>query len=243
MPHSSAQSGSIGQVSSDLRTFVAEEIRLHPRVAYQGVLSAEGALSRIAEAIPPLHRFRNDYHGAISVVDWDHRLPSQNLILRIYGYYGADTLESGLEAYEGRLEMIAERDKYPEFDVPDLDGIVADESYEVEISPQGEVGRCRLTSAWRRTVATHDAQAAVDLVLACDEYQRLVAASPSRPAYLGDLESVSWTPPCESDHERWTIDVWYLLAFDGRIGSGRSFLADLETKQVISARDFSVRAG
>jgi hypothetical protein len=42
---------------------------------------------------------------------------------------------------------------------------------------------------------------------------------------------------------RWTLDVWYLLAFDGRIGSGRSFLADLETKQIISVRDFSVRTG
>jgi hypothetical protein len=54
---------------------------------------------------------------------------------------------------------------------------------------------------------------------------------------------VSWTPPCESDHVRWTLDVWYLLAFDGRIGSGRSFLADLESKQIISVRDFSVRTG
>jgi hypothetical protein len=54
---------------------------------------------------------------------------------------------------------------------------------------------------------------------------------------------VSWTPPCETDHPRWTLDVWYLLAFDGRIGSGRSFLADLETKQIVSVRDFSVRTG
>jgi len=54
---------------------------------------------------------------------------------------------------------------------------------------------------------------------------------------------VSWTPPCETDHDRWTLDVWYLLAFDGRIGSGRSFLADLETKQIVSVRDFSVRTG
>ena len=60
---------------------------------------------------------------------------------------------------------------------------------------------------------------------------------------LGDLEAVSWTPPCETEHERWTLDVWYLLAFDGRIGSGRSFLADVETKQIVSVRDFSVRTG
>ena len=136
-----------------------------------------------------------------------------------------------------------ERDKYPEFDVPDFDGLSADEAYEIELSPSGQIGRCRLTSAWRRTVASHDAVAAVALVQACEEYQKLVAASPSRPTYLGDLEAVSWTPPCETEHERWTLDVWYLLAFDGRIGSGRSFLADLETKAIVSVRDFSVRTG
>jgi hypothetical protein len=230
-------------VSNDLRPFVAEEIRLHPRVAYQGLLSEDGAAVRVAAALPPLARFRHDYAGAIAIVDWDHRLPSHNLVLRVYGYYSEDTLDSGYEAFDDRLEMIAERDKYPEFDVPDFDGLAADEGYEIELSTTGQIGRCRLTSAWRRTVAARDAQAAVNLVQDCDEYQKLVAASPSRPAYLGDLEAVSWTPPCETDHGRWTLDVWYLLAFDGRIGSGRSFLADLETKQIVSVRDFSVRTG
>ena len=73
-------------MSSDLRPFVAEEIRLHPRIAYQGLLSEEGAATRVAAALPPLARFRHDYVGAISIVDWDHRLPSQNLVLRVYGY-------------------------------------------------------------------------------------------------------------------------------------------------------------
>ena len=122
-------------MSSDLRPFVAEEIRLHPRVAYQGLLSEEGAATRVAAALPPLARFRHDYAGAIAIVDWDHRLPSQNLVLRIYGYYGEDTLESGYEAFDDRLEQIAERDKYPEFDVPDFDGLAADEAYEIELSP------------------------------------------------------------------------------------------------------------
>jgi hypothetical protein len=230
-------------VSSDLRPFVAEEIRLHPRIAYQGLLSEEGAATRVAAALPPLQSFRHDYLGAIAIVDWDHRLPSQNLVLRVYGYYSEDTLEAGHEAFDDRLEMIAERDKYPEFDVPDFDGLAADEAYEIELSTGGQVGRCRLTSAWRRSVASLDARAAVGLVQTCEEYQRLVSSSPSRPTYLGDLEAVSWTPPCESDHTRWTLDVWYLLAFDGRIGSGRSFLADLETKQIVSVRDFSVRTG
>lgn len=230
-------------VSSDLRPFVAEEIRLHPRVAYQGLLSEEGSGTRVAAALPPLPRFRHDYVGAIAIVDWDHKLPSQNLVLRVYGYYGQDTLDAGYEAFDDRLEQIAERDKYPEFDVPDFDGLAADEAYEIELTTGGTVGRCRLTSAWRRTVATRDGAQAVGLVQQCEEYKKLVAASPSRPTYLGDLEAVSWTPPCETDHARWTLDVWYLLAFDGRIGSGRSFLADLDTRQIVNVRDFSVRTG
>lgn len=230
-------------MSSDLRSFVAEEIRLHPRVAYQGLLSEEGAATRVAAALPALTRFRHDYAGAISIVDWDHRLPSAALVMRVYGYYGQDTLDAGHEAFDDRLEQIADRDKYPEFDVPDFDGLTADEAYEIELTAAGAIGKCRLTSAWRRTVAARDAAAAVALVQASEEYGRLVASSPSRPTYLGDLEAVSWTPPCESEHDKWTLDVWYLLAFDGRIGSGRSFLADLDASRIVSVRDFSVRTG
>jgi hypothetical protein len=228
-------------VTSDLRAFVAEDVRLHPRVAYQSLFSDEGAAARIAAMLPPLPRFRHDYVGAIAVVDWDHRLPSQTLALRIYGFYSEDTLEAGHEAFDDRLEQIAERDKYPEFDVPDFESLAADEAYEIELAPSGTIGRCRLTSAWRRTIASADASTAVSLAQQSAEFQRLVASTPQRPSYLGDLEAVSWTPPCESQHPRWTLDVWYLLAFDGRIGTGRSFLCDLDANQVVAVRDFSVR--
>jgi hypothetical protein len=184
-----------------------------------GILS-EGAATRVAAALQP-RQFRHDYAGAISVVTGPP--PFAN---RCCG--STDITEDTLGALRGirrSARQIAERDKYPEFDVPDFDGLAADEAYEIELSPTGQIGRCRLTSAWRRTVASRDASAAVSLVQTCDEYQKLVAASPSRPTYLGDLEAVSWTPPCETEHPRWTLDVWYLLAFDGRIGSGRSFLA------------------
>jgi len=228
-------------VSTDLRPFVAEEIRLHPRVAYQSLLSGAEVGATLAAALPPLPRFRSDYVGAITLIDWDHRLPSQALSLRIYAYYTNETLESGHEALDDRLEQIAERDRYPEFDVPDFEALPADEAYEIELSPTGAIGRARLTSAWRRTIAPSDASNAVALVAASAEFGKLVESSPQRPSYLGDLEAVSWTPPCESQHERWTLDVWYLLAFDGRIGSGRSFLVDLTSDEVIAVRDFSVR--
>ena len=168
----------------------------------------------------------------------------RTLVLRVYGYYGEDTLEAGYEAFDDRLEQIAERDKYPEFDVPDFDG----------------AGRRRGVRD-RAVAGRHGRALPADLGVAAHRRRRATPpprwrwsssatstrswspSSPSRPTYLGDLEAVSWTPPCETRPPRWTLDVWYLLAFDGRIGSGRSFLVDLETKQIVSVRDFSVRTG
>ena len=230
-------------VSSDLRAFIAEQVRLHPRVAYQSLFGAPNQAAQLAAALPPLPAFRHSYVGAITIIDWDHRLPSGQLTMRVLGYYSSESLDAGHEAFDDRVEHIAERDRYPEFDVPDFDGLPADEAYEIELLPDGKLGKCRLTSAWRRTVASKDATKAVALVEASDEYKALVAGSPQRPVYLGDLEAVSWTPPCESEHPRWTLDVWYLLAFDGRIGSGRSFLVDLNDNNVVTTRDFSVRTG
>ncbi len=230
-------------MTSDLRTFVARDLRLHPRVAYQGLFCSEDVGPELASDLPPMPPFRSDYHGAISVIDWDHRLPSQSFVLRIYAFYSESAFAAGEEAFDDRLEDIGVRDKYPEFDVPDFDQIAADEAYDIELTVDGEIGRCRLTSAWRRAIDPQDGSEAVMLAARSPEFSRLVAENRNRPPHLGDLEAVSWTPPCESDHSRWTLDVWYLLSFDGRVGSGRSFLVDLDTQEVVTVRDFSVRTG
>jgi hypothetical protein len=222
-------------------------MRLHPRVAYQGLFGDGAVRSNLAATLPTLTPFRARYHGAISVIDWDHRLPSRNLALRIFAYYDADALAAGEESFDDRLEEIGTRDRYPEFDVPDFGDLPADEAYECELAADGSVVRCRLTSAWRRDVADREALWAVDTARASKEFSQVAAAAGDRPRHLGDLEAVSWTPPCESGHPRWTVDVWYLLAFDGRVGSGRSLLVELGDKpadrRVVAVRDFSVRAG
>lgn len=230
-------------MASDLREFVARDLRLHPRVAYQGLVTGPEAAARLAADLPPLIPFRQEYAGAICIVDWDHRLPSRALALRIFAYYTDAGLAAGEESYDDRLEDIGSRDRYPEFDVPDFDHLMADEAYEIELSPVGEVGRCRLTSAWRREIERPDAANAVRIATHSTEFEKLVAATPDRPAHLGELEAVSWTPPCESGQKSWTLDVWYLLAFDGRVGTGRSFLVDLDRDAVVAVRDFSVRTG
>jgi hypothetical protein len=222
-------------------------LRLHPRLAYQGVLGAAGARAKLAATLPTLVPFKRQYHGALMVADWDHRLPSREAVLRIYAYYEAASLAAGEEAFDDRLEEIGARDRFPEFDVPDFSELPADEAYECELSTGGEVGRCRLVSAWRRDVGEREALWAVDAARASSEFKQVAAAAAGRPRHLGDLEAVSWTPPCESGHQKWTIDVWYLLQFDGRMGSGRSLLVEpgdnAKTSKVVALRDFSVRAG
>ena len=229
--------------NSDLRTHVASDLRLHPRVAYQGHFRHESAGAELAAELPSMPPFRRDYVGAISILDWDHRLPSQVLALRVYAYYTEDGLATGEEAFDDRLEEIGVRDRFPEFDVPDFEHLGADEAYEIEITPEGEVGRCRLTSAWRREISGDDAERSVVLTRESTQFNEVADANRDRPASLGDLEAVSWTPPCESQLSVWTLDVWYLLQFDGRVGSGRSFLVDLDADSVAAVRDFSVRAG
>jgi hypothetical protein len=222
---------------------VLKALRLHPRVAYQGFFTDEAARDKLIGNLPALVAFRERYHAAIAIVDWDHRLPSKVLTLRFYLYYDEWTFAEGEAAFDQRLEEIGVRDRFPEFDVPDFSDLPADEIYEAEVHSDGEVAQCRLISPWRREVATSEGQAAVTVARKSAEFEKIAAAALDRPRHLGDLEAVSWTPPCESGHARWTLDVWYLLAFDGRIGSGRSLLVDLVDKEVIRVRDFSVRAG
>jgi len=223
-------------------TAVSREIRVHPRIAYQGLFTDPTDREILAVRLPELVPFRHGYHGALAVVDWDHRLPSRQLALRIFAYYDPAAFAAGEEAFDDRLEEIGRRDRFPEFDVPDFADVPADEAYEVELDPQGGIKACRLTSAWRREVDDGDAVDAVSVARASAEFAKVAAAAEGRPHHLGDLEAVSWTPPCESGHKRWTMDVWYLLAFDGRMGSGRSLLVDLLDRRVVAVRDFSVRA-
>jgi hypothetical protein len=222
---------------------LAEALQLHPRIAYQG-LFADGALrAKIVERVPPLVPFRQAYTGLQAVIDWDHRLPSKQLTLRIYAYYTAASLAAGQAAFAHRLAEIRTKDRFPEFDVPDFADLPADEAYEAELSSEGQIEKCRLTSYWRRDVGEQDGARAVSIARSSTEFAKVAAAAEGRPRHLGDLEAVAWTPPCESGHARWTLDVWYLLAFDGRMGSGRSLLVDVDDRRVVAVRDFAVRTG
>jgi hypothetical protein len=228
----------------DLRDLLRAELRIHPRLVQQGLFTRIDARARIAGAIPPLIPFGDqDYTGGIWIVDWDHRIPSRHAILRLYACYSADRQRELEQAYATRLREISAEDLFPEFDVSDFAGLPADEAYEAETDLGGSPSRLRLVSEWRRQIQPNASSRAIDIVRASAPFRELRGQGRVRPAGLGDLEPAEWSPPCESGHVRWALDVWYLLTFNGMVGEGRAFLVDLVEKQVVRERDFQFRAG
>lgn len=218
---------------------------LHPRVAQQGL--GEPEIARLLdEALPRLVPFRGRaVHSLVAALDWDHRLPSKSLTLRLHLCYDDAGRQRFEQALARRRAEIAERDRFPEFDVPDLAGLPADETYDVELGAELQIESMRLTSPWRREIDPDDALHAIATVRGSRQFADVRAQDATRSPSLGDLEAVAWTPPCESQQPRWTLDVWWLTSFDGRIGRGWSFLVDFSTgdERVSAAREFTIRAG
>jgi hypothetical protein len=185
-------------------------------------------------------------HSSVAVLDWDHRLPSKQLTMRLHLFYDAAARGRFDQALERRREEIKARDLYPEFDVPDFAGLPADEAYDIELTLGLDIEAMRLTSPWRREVAEDDATAAIEAVRGSSLFADVKQQEVGRAPGLGDLEAVAWTPPCESGQKCWTLDVWWLTSFDGRIGRGWSFLVDPAATgdgRVVASREFTVRAG
>jgi hypothetical protein len=227
-----------------LRARLARELELHPRVAQQGLASDDARVEKLARSLPGLVPFVGRFTSFLTVLDWDHRLPSRALLLRIFAYYNEGSAERGRRAFMDRKASIAARDRFPEFDVPDFDELPADEAYVMDLTPELEPAEIRLVSPWRRHIEPETAQAAIKVARGSPEFKKILkeAKNSGRDDGLGDLEAVSWTPPCESQHERWTVDVWFVLAFDGRVGSGRSLLVDVGSRRVVRSRELTLRA-
>jgi len=223
---------------------VMGKLRRHPRVEYQELVAGEEQLVQLRHSIPLLVPFGDaEYHELLPVLDWDHRLPSQVAILRVFAYYSEATYLAGDAEFTARREMIEQQDVFPEFDVSDFVGLTADEVYEAEVDEQGAVLQFRLASNWRRDIDLESGRTAVNLVRQSEDYRLLTEEMNNRPEHLGDLEAVCWTPPCESAYPTWTIDVWFLTELNDAVGQGRSFLVDLEEHRVVGVREFMVRSG
>jgi hypothetical protein len=241
-------------MGTDLRYLIGERLIVHPRLKQQQLYTARSEIERLVADLPPLVPFQHAqavggnggnvrYQDADWILDWDHRLPSRNAILRLGAYYSTGRRDEARAVIDQKQAEIARADLFPEFDVADFGGIPGDEVYEAEMEIGSPPARLRLVSEWRREVDPVSAERAVAIVRASQSFKEIQARTAIRPPGLGDLEAAEWTPPCESGHARWGIDVWYLLTYNGMVGEGRAFLVDHHEGLVIRERDFQFRAG
>jgi hypothetical protein len=228
----------------DLREELKRGVKVHPRLVAQDLFRNRDQIETLAAALPAFLPFKGKaYKAAMWILDWDHRIPSRDCILRLYAFYSSQGKAIGELGYDERLAHIEAEDLFPEFDVSDFAGLSADEVYEAEGPVGGALKPFRLVSEWRREIDSKSARRAEQIARSSPHFQAVASETRARPPGLGDLEAAEWCPPSESGHARWGVDVWYLRSFNGMVGEGTAFLVDLEDEKVIRQRDFQFRAG
>jgi hypothetical protein len=228
----------------DLREELKRDLRRHPRVELQRLLESAEDRDKLAQALPVFLPFKGrTYKAVLWVADWDHRLPSQGIIMRLYAYYNSQGKGLAEHNFAEREAQIVSETIFPEFDVADFGGLPADEVYEAERTVAGELKAFHLVSEWRREIEPALARKAEQIVRASHHFQEIASQTRARPPGLGDLEAAEWSAPSESGYKSWGLDVWYLRAFNGMVGEGTAFLVDLEAGEVVRQRDFQFHAG
>jgi hypothetical protein len=223
---------------------VLEGLQVHPRVQFQRIATPDRVAS-LAQMLPEFPTFAGrKIAGAVAVLDWDHKLPSQEVILRLHLCYEPLAVAAMEHSLRERASRITAMDRFPEFDIPDFLGLPGDEIYEGTLKPNLEIQSWRFASAWRRTVLHADSARAIAAVLRSEQLAHARTLHSARR--VDDLEVVGWIPPCESGHGRWTLDVWWLTEVAGQIGKGHSFLVELsppQSERVVVQRQFTLRLG
>lgn len=224
-----------------VRNAVRNHLKVHVRVRDQGFDLDEQARARLAESMPDLVAFNDKrFESVQAILDWDHQLPSQFILLRILACYDAKTRERVGAVLEDRDEEIGETNLYPEFDVPDYGEVEGSETYVAVMRPGSlEFEDFRFLSAWRKNVDPRMAEKAVRIVRDHESYQRTAASR--RTDGLGGPVVIGWTPPCLAGTDRWAMEIWLLTEFDGHSGKARVFMVDTHREQVTRELDTDVQ--
>lgn len=220
-----------------VRTTVLNNLKVHVRLTDQGHNPSEEQLRALAASLPPLSAFSDHRFRSVRVVlDWDHQLPSQYVLLRIFGCYDDEADRHVERLLASRDAEIGEMNLYPEFDLPDYGEIEGSETYVGVLKPgTATFEDFRFLSGWRKQVEPFVADAAVRCVRAYEGYQKAAASRASEG--LGGPVIIGWAPPCLAETEDWAIEIWLLTEFDGQTGKARVFMVDPANEKV--TREFT----
>lgn len=209
-----------------------EKLLVHPRLVGQSILPDPVRLAELVGSVPPIVPFEGrEYAHVRAILDWDHQLPSQMMILRIYCAHADHEARLIDIQVKKREAEIREDDLFPEFDVPDFGDFDAAETYVagVEIDTWA-LEDLRFFSEWRREIRGNVARAALGAVRKRELFRE--AYRRRRSDALGGAVVVGWAPPALAHAAHWAVEVWLVTDFDGAAGSALVFMVDGNTHEV-----------
>ncbi|HEY0137639.1 MAG TPA: hypothetical protein VGB85_26320 [Nannocystis sp.] len=215
-----------------VRTALLQRLKVHTRVAQQGMGPTPDVRKKLASSLPDILAFGDRRYAAAHVVlDWDHRLPSEALLLRLYLSYTDREAADVENALKARDREIDSGNLYPEFDVPDYGEIDASETYVGLVRPKGqEVEELRFFSDWRKSVQQPVVRDVLAAVRGHAGYERSMRERSHDN--LGPPVVIGWTPPCLANSKHWAVEVWLLVDFDGHMGRAHVFMVDSKLRNV-----------
>ena len=208
------------------------DLRVHARLLEQDIARSDDFRVQLHKAVPTLTPYGSNQYAAVrAVLDWDHQLPSDYMLLRIYTAYSrheARLLDTQIRA---RDQAIASDNVYPEFDLPDYGDLDASETYIAVLRPKStEFEEFRFFSDWRKEVRPPIARAALSAVKQLDSYQEAYRARQNDA--LGSAVVVGWVPPCLAHSTAWAVEIWLVVEFDGQVGKAKVFMVDSESLEI-----------
>lgn len=225
-----------GESPAQLVADAFTDLRVHVRLQEQGIATGEGQgeafRERLHEAIPELSPYGSNQYAVVrAILDWDHQIPSDYMLLRIYTAYSrheARLLDTQIRA---RDQAITADNVYPEFDLPDYGDLDASETYIAVLRPDSpEFEEFRFFSDWRKEVRPPVARAALSAVKQLESYQESYRARQNDA--LGSAVVVGWVPPCLAQSTAWAVEIWLVVEFDGQVGKAKVFMVDSESLAV-----------
>ena len=211
------------------------EVHVHVRLREQGY-GADGAhavrVRALRDLVPTLVPFGGNTYSAVRVLlDWDHQLPSQGVLLRVYAAYSGHEARRLDTQIRARDQIIESDNLYPEFDLPDYGELDASETYVGALLPAlDKMEDFRFFANWRKEVRHQVAQRALASVRRLEQFKHAYRQRDNDA--LGGPVVVGWAPPSLGSCENWAVEIWLLTAFDGQGGQALVFMVDSGTQQV-----------
>jgi hypothetical protein len=221
-----------GDPPSKLVADAFADLRVHVRLQDQDVAKTPAFRQALHDNVLELVPYGSNQYAAVrAILDWDHQLPSEYMLLRIYAAYSrheARLLDTQIRA---RDQAIASDNVFPEFDLPDYGDLDASETYIAVLRPESpEFEEFRFFSDWRKEVRPPIARAALAAVKELDSYKD--AYRERQNDALGSAVVVGWVPPCLAHSSAWALEIWLVIQFDGQVGKAKVFMVDSESLAV-----------